>query len=83
MKEPPTPEPPNSRKQYHVDDPEPRISAPDPKELVGTDHPALHLLDATLRNTTSTRTNYTARTNLASPNPANEKGPPPPPPMPA
>ncbi|KAG5322637.1 hypothetical protein C0989_012592, partial [Termitomyces sp. Mn162] len=31
--------------------------------------------DATLRNTTPTRTNYTARTNLTSPNPANEKGP--------
>ncbi|KAG5726761.1 hypothetical protein E4T56_gene1168 [Termitomyces sp. T112] len=43
MKEPPTPRPPNSRKyqkyQYHVDDPEPQISAPDPKKLVGTDHP--------------------------------------------
>ncbi|KAG5733966.1 hypothetical protein E4T56_gene7424 [Termitomyces sp. T112] len=31
--------------------------------------------DATLRNTTPTWTNYAARTNLTSPNPANEEGP--------
>ncbi|KAG5349035.1 hypothetical protein C0989_006462 [Termitomyces sp. Mn162] len=31
--------------------------------------------DAILRNMTPTRTNYAARTNLASPNPANEEGP--------
>ncbi|KNZ75782.1 hypothetical protein J132_01627 [Termitomyces sp. J132] len=46
-----------------------------PKELVGTDHPASCPLDATLRNTTPTRTNYAARTNLAPPNPTNEEGP--------
>ncbi|KAG5727761.1 hypothetical protein E4T56_gene20797 [Termitomyces sp. T112] len=33
------------------------------------------LTDATLQNTTPTRTNYAVRTNLASPNPANEEGP--------
>ncbi|KAG5723156.1 hypothetical protein E4T56_gene227 [Termitomyces sp. T112] len=31
--------------------------------------------DATLQNTTPTRTNYAAKMNLASPNPANEEGP--------
>ncbi|KAG5338668.1 hypothetical protein C0989_006673, partial [Termitomyces sp. Mn162] len=74
-------------------DPEPQISAPDPKELVGTDHPASCPLghqhsgahqsatqtclptDTTLRNTTSTQTNYAARMNLAPLTPTNEEGP--------
>ncbi|KNZ72638.1 hypothetical protein J132_02231 [Termitomyces sp. J132] len=76
MKEPLTPRPPNSRKQCHIDDPEPQISAPDPKELHTKAPPeTCPPTDATLRNMTLTWTNYAARTNLASPNPANEEGP--------
>ncbi|KAG5715358.1 hypothetical protein E4T56_gene8261, partial [Termitomyces sp. T112] len=97
MKEPSTPRPPNSREyQKYVRllyDLEPQISALDPKELVGTDHPTSCPLsprhsgahqsttrtclptDATLRNTTSTRASYAARTNLAPPTPTNEEGP--------
>ncbi|KAG5732284.1 hypothetical protein E4T56_gene11366 [Termitomyces sp. T112] len=91
MKKPPTPRPPNSQKyvkslcpskdlswtgkQCHADNPEPQISAPDPKELVGTDHPASYPLDTILRDTIPTWTNYAARINLASPNSANEEGP--------
>ncbi|KAG5731979.1 hypothetical protein E4T56_gene18228 [Termitomyces sp. T112] len=97
MKKPLTPRPPNSRKyQKYIRslyDPEPQISAPDPKELVRTDHPASYPLghrhsrahqsttrtcpptDTILRDTIPTWTNYATRTNLTSPNPANEEGP--------
>ncbi|KAG5734197.1 hypothetical protein E4T56_gene1187 [Termitomyces sp. T112] len=75
MKEPPTPRPPNSRKHQKYMIRDLKLWPQTPKELVGTDHPASCPLDATLRNTTPTWINYAARTNLASPNPANEEGP--------
>ncbi|KAG5729298.1 hypothetical protein E4T56_gene8424, partial [Termitomyces sp. T112] len=72
MKGPPTPEPPNSRKywKYH-----PTPSVIDTPEHTKAPPEAGPPTDAALRNTTPTRTNYTAKTNPASPNPANKKRP--------